>query len=120
MGRRKKVVPRQRNVRGGGWLEWRNGQWLARYVRNGKKLSKMTGTADKAVAEKMLQELSLENRLSDEKRELERIGRERRKCPPKLSRVRDLHALVDRRGQFCTVPRSRRDFNSSVELVTRL
>ena len=50
-------------------------QWLARYVRNGKKLSKMTGTADKAVAEKMLQELSLENRLSDEKRELERIGR---------------------------------------------
>ena len=51
MGRRKKVVPRQRNVRGGGWLEWRNGQWLARYVRNGKKLSKMTGTADKAVAE---------------------------------------------------------------------
>ena len=75
MGRRKKVVPRQRNVRGGGWLEWRNGQWLARYVRNGKKLSKMTGTADKAVAEKMLQELSLENRLSDEKRELERIGR---------------------------------------------
>lgn len=75
MPRRAKKPGAKGASKGTGWLEWRSGQYIARFEINGRRFSRATGEKDKEKARERMAEFITEERLPEEKKQLQRQGR---------------------------------------------
>jgi len=75
MPRRVKKPGAKGASKGTGWLEWRSGQYIARFEINGKRVSRATGEQDKEKAREKMSGFIIEERLPEEKKQLQRQGR---------------------------------------------